>query len=45
MSQIIYTTDVYLSLYNILTGKGTILDIIYSFVDKAFGSVFAQEYV
>lgn len=25
----------YLSLYNILTGKGTILDIMYSLVDKA----------
>lgn len=35
MSQIIYTIEDCLSLYNIFTGKGTILDIMYSFVDKA----------
>ena len=35
MSQIIYTTEDCLSLYDVLTGKRTILDIMYSFVDMA----------
>lgn len=35
MSQIIYTIEDCLNLYDVLTGKRTILDIMYSFVDMA----------
>ena len=41
MSQIIYIID-YFSLYNILTGKGTILDIMYSFIDKALDQYLSE---